>query len=264
MSNTKQLLFAALAALVVFSCSEDSGSDIAEELTITQAEVEQVIEADAFSGIVDDILTDLSINGEAISGRNRPDCYEAIFTETGYTVTFTDCVIEDSEIINGTITVEYASGENSFSFMATFTDFSIGAIEIEGTRSFSIDSNQISEESSSFTVTVTSDMTIVLEDGTVITENGTKLISFLFESNFEGGALTIDGNWTIGINDDTYSVVVDEILEQSFDCDYVGSGILSISKNGLEVIVDFGDGTCDAIATIEYPDGTTEDIALND
>ena len=39
---------------------------------------------------------------------------------------------------------------------------------------------------------------------------------------------------------------------------------MELSKNGLEVNVDFGDGTCDDIALLVYPDGTTEEISLKD
>jgi hypothetical protein len=37
-----------------------------------------------------------------------------------------------------------------------------------------------------------------------------------------------------------------------------------VNKNGLEVTVDFGDGTCDALVTISYPNGATEEVTLED
>ena len=37
---------------------------------------------------------------------------------------------------------------------------------------------------------------------------------------------------------------------------------MSLNKNGLNVTVDFGDGTCDDLATLTYPDGTMEEISL--
>ena len=40
------------------------------------------------------------------------------------------------------------------------------------------------------------------------------------------------------------------------------SGVLEISRNDATVSLDFGDGSCDAIGILTYPDGSTEEIFL--
>ena len=38
--------------------------------------------------------------------------------------------------------------------------------------------------------------------------------------------------------------------------------LMDVSKNGLAMSVDFGDGTCDSEIAVIYPDGYTEQINL--
>lgn len=39
---------------------------------------------------------------------------------------------------------------------------------------------------------------------------------------------------------------------------------MTVAKNGLSISVDFGDDTCDDIATVIYPNGKVEEISLRD
>ena len=59
--------------------------------------------------------------------------------------------------------------------------------------------------------------------------------------------------------DSDYKKVVIEPIVKTEDCDYIVSGILKYYKGGVwTATVDFGDGTCDDIATKETADGTFE------
>ncbi|SDE75067.1 hypothetical protein [Cellulophaga baltica] len=63
-------------------------------------------------------------------------------------------------------------------------------------------------------------------------------------------------------NGDTYRVTVTENLTKLLDCEYFSDGQFTLSKNGIEVIIDLGDGTCDNKANIIYPNGVTEEVTL--
>jgi len=66
--------------------------------------------------------------------------------------------------------------------------------------------------------------------------------------------VVVDGN--------TYAVETLEDLQGSAACEYLTSGSMNVSKNGLTIVVDFGNGDCDDVATIIYPNGATEEISL--
>ena len=45
-------------------------------------------------------------------------------------------------------------------------------------------------------------------------------------------------------------------------CGYIKSGTVKLFKDNSNVIIDYGDGTCDNVATVTT-DGVTEEISLN-
>ena len=78
----------------------------------------------------------------------------------------------------------------------------------------------------------------------------------------ESATISFEGEWVLQIGSDIYAVSVIETLEGNVACNYVTSGIMSITKNGLSVKVNFGDGTCDDKATLIYPYGFEEEFTL--
>jgi len=51
-------------------------------------------------------------------------------------------------------------------------------------------------------------------------------------------------------------------LRGELACRFIVSGVLEISRNEATASLDFGDGSCDAVGMLTYPDGTTEEIFL--
>jgi hypothetical protein len=71
------------------------------------------------------------------------------------------------------------------------------------------------------------------------------------------------GSGTITINDTaTYSKTITKPLLIDRSCDFIVSGTEELNRNGNIVIIDYGDGTCDNIATVTT-NGTTEEIELH-
>jgi hypothetical protein len=193
------------------------------------------------------------------SAKGSNDCYAAEYTDTGFTVVFENCVLNGTDNVNGTLSVTYAAENESATFTANYTGFFVGDIELNGTRGYSFNAN---EGQGSYSFSVTSEMTATLADGSEISENGTKTLEFTFGDTIESSTFAIEGNWTVQADGNTYSVEVKSALEGNFGCGYLSSGTMDVNKNGLEVSVDFGDGSCDDIVTVIYPNGATEDISI--
>ncbi len=253
-----------LTTLLFVACSSDSDeSDIPTDVVVSQDDIIQVLESDELSGIADEIITDVFNNGA--TAKTRPDCYDTVFNNTGYTITFTDCVIDDENTVDGVIEVIYGAEQaDTVTINTTFVDLNVNGIVVNGTRNFVINTNAGGMDSLSFTFDVTSNMTFVLVDGTEVSESGTKTVGFNLNQDLSSGSVTLDGQWTVNWGDDTYTANITDTLEADLECEHFGSGRMDLNKNGLGVTVDFGDGTCDSTATVIYPDGTEQEIDLND
>ena len=254
------LIFLFALGLFVTSCSEDQDNPLNGE-EFTQAELRTILEADEVSASADSVLADLYASGNAQSGRNAPDCYEVTYTETGFTAVFNNCVLNGTDNANGTVTVVYDTEPGTAAFTATYVDFYVGDVKLNGTRSFTIigDSTQ-----NSISFSVTSEMTAEFADGTIISENGSRVFTLTLGDSLETSTYSISGSWELQVDDDVYAVTITSALEGNLSCGYLTTGTMEVSKNGLQVTVDFGDGSCDNIATIIYPNGATEDVTLGD
>ncbi len=248
-------------ALVVFSCSKDDKDPVQQETELSQAEVKTVLEIDDVSSAADNIVRDLFNQGESGNSAKDNVCYQAVYSDTGFSVSFDNCSVEENgEVLNGSLSVVYGKEGESYAYTANFDNLMVGKIGIDGTRSFAFNLAQ----ENSIVFDVVSDMTITMADDEVISEKGSKTFAIVFGEEFGDGMLTLDGNWTVKVDGNTYSVSVPKLLEANFGCDYVGKGLMKLAKNGLEVSVDFGDGSCDAVAELVYPDGSKENISLQE
>lgn len=260
--SVKKFVLLSGLALLVFNCNKDEVKTLVDNQQVSSTEVKTILETDDLSSVADKVVTELFQNGQ--SGKSfRPDeCYVSEFSDTGFTVTFDNCTVDETENITGSLSITYTSGAESTAFTATYTDLSVGDYTINGTRGFTMN---VGSGSQNVSFTIVSDMTIKLKDGSTIEEMGSKTFGFVFDaSNLQNSALTIDGDWTVKANGNTYTINISTPLEITFGCDYAGKGVMQLNKNGLKVDVDLGDGTCDDIATVTYPDGTTEEISLKD
>lgn len=247
------------ALLGLQSCSEDAMPGDGEALTA--AELHTVLSVDEVSGVTDSALADLyaTTTGKMGSAFKMNECYTAEYTDTGFVATFNNCVLNGTDNVNGTVTVTYEMGTETASFTATYVDFYVGTVKLNGTRTFVANTNG---DQNSISFTVTSDMTVEMEDGSVISEAGTRSFSFTFGADLASTTYSISGNWTVMAEGNTYAVETLEALAGNAACGYVTSGSMVVSKNGLAVTVDFGNGDCDDKATLIYPNGATEEITL--
>lgn len=258
--STQRLAVICFISMLVFSCSKDAENPVDLDGSFSKTKVKTVLDIDQVSGVTDQLVNEIFQAGDTAKNLQLPDCYQADYTDTGFKVTFENCSVEGSENLNGTISAVYEIGMNISNVVVTYTNLMVGDIAINGTRTFSFST----ESTESVTFSITSDLVITLGDGAVIKEKGNKVVGIVFDGSFENGAITLDGQWTVEADGDTYVVKITSLLETPFNCEYVAKGIMTLAKNGLQVSVDFGDGTCDDMAALAYPDGTKEDYSLND
>ncbi|TXN35720.1 hypothetical protein FVB32_14195 [Flagellimonas hymeniacidonis] len=257
---TRNISFLFLAFLAFQSCSEDANT-YGNEQELTQVELQTILETDEIAGAADTVLAELFANNTTAgkSTNTSNDCYSTESTQTGFVVTFNNCVLNGTENINGNLTVTYEVGNESAAFTATYVDFYVGSIKVNGTRNYELTS---SLDQNTISFTVTSNMTVVLEDESVISESGTKTFGFTFGENLEGSTFSLSGAWQIQANGNTYAVETTADLVGNLSCEHLTTGIMNVEKNGFSIIVDFGDGTCDNLATITLPNGNTEEVTL--
>ncbi len=261
LKKTTQLLSFLAFTIVFFSCTEDAENT--NSGTMEESEISSVLNAEAVSNTADTIITDLFEENGATQKQasvNKTDCYSITYTDNGYIATYNNCVLNTSDNINGSVEISFEIENESILYTADYSDFYIGEIKINGTKSFVVGVDNM-QSATSFSVS--SDITMVLEDDTVISENGTKMVTLNTGDTEETGTFTVDGDWMLTVNETRYIIGVQNVLEGALACDYLTSGIMTINKNDLEVKVNFGDGSCDAEATIIYPNGITEDFILN-
>lgn len=255
---TSLFTFLSFVLVLLHGCSEDA-NPLGDGQELTQTELKTILETDDVTSAVDNVLAELYSNNAAGKiAQKANDCYTVEYSQSGFVATFNNCELNGTENINGTLTVAYQTEGESIAYTAVYSDFYIGTIKVNGTRTFVLSGDA---EQGTIAFTVTSELSVEMEDESVVTENGTKTFSFTFD-NLQNSIFSISGNWTITADGNTYSVETIDDLQGGLDCEYITSGSMSVAKNGLEVIVDFGDGECDAAATVTYPDGTVENIEL--
>ncbi|MEM9141675.1 MAG: hypothetical protein AAGA86_01725, partial [Bacteroidota bacterium] len=173
----KVYLLLGIAVIFFAACSNDKEDEPLVDQELTQTELRTILEIDDVSGTADTVISELFSNAGATSksAKTEDECYTAQYTDTGFTATFANCVLNGTDNVNGTLVVTYMAGEESNAFTATYTDFYVGSIKLNGTRTYTINSDA---QASSISFAVTTDMTVVMEDGTSLVEKGTKTTGF--------------------------------------------------------------------------------------
>ncbi len=254
-------VLAVAAALFQFqSCSKDAENDFtAIDDPLSASELRTVIQADQWTGAMDEVLLDLFEKHTGPAAKLSDEgCYDITYTDSGFRAVFGNCVLNATDKVNGILEVVYTAGPEAPSFTATFTDFFVGAIQLTGKRTLTVEEAGASD----LRFLVQSEMTVLLEDGTLLAEKGSKSLEVRIGATLEDTTYALSGSWTVSAEGTTYGVSTEEPLSGNLQCRWATSGLLALIKNGLEVRVDFGDGSCDNQVTLIYPNGATQEREL--
>jgi hypothetical protein len=271
--NFKLILAFIAVGLIFSSCSDDDTPMVSG--TVSSDNVKAMVEIDNVSDQINNLLDDYFVSEgiAARSGELAKDS-QACYTKTVVldlqnqvvTLDFGDgCTLNSGDIVKGKIVLVYAIDISAQTYEVNYTykdfyfnDLSItGENKIEGVRE-----NTNGNPQSVLTV----NETITWLSGDYANRKGTKTREFVEgfgTRTYLDNVFLITGNWTDTFNNGTViKGTVVESLKRQMTCNHFVSGKLKLEKNSIYGILDFGDGTCDAVAIFTLSTGTEIEIAL--
>lgn len=275
-----------VVALGLFSCNQENeattsiSAEFSEKsavLTETELQVEAVsTEAEyevEFFANAEETLSKWWKYGKKFGWRNSSkarymkQCPDVTIEEgenDGYPKTITlnygdSTVLRNGKVLSGLIEIEISAARSSkdYTRSVTYTEFGTDSISISGTSTVEVDKvDEMFREFSSV-------LTITLADGNVITRQSDRVWQWIAgmdtEEDQTDDVITISGKSEAQMNGETYKKEITTPLKRIGGCRYIVEGIVKITLSG-EVIctMDYGDGTCDAIAEMTNADGTVD------
>jgi len=269
-----------LATLLFVACEKEETSqndlDIPAGLLVdnevTLEETEEVLDNIVlYSESAFGVTTSTTSKNESPDKRGKSEffreCADITVEETDTITTTTivfngECEDEDGNSISGTITKVKENAEGSRTRTVTFTDVMINGRLVNGTKIYTfVEEN----ENGNPEMTGTVDMSIETDEGTA-TKVGTRTVEVTAGGDtyfWYDDEKTITGTSTFtNAAGESFMVEITTPLVKPAECRYIASGVKEYTRTEGTTIIDFGDGTCDNIATKTLPDGTTEEITL--
>jgi hypothetical protein len=177
----------------------------------------------------------------------------------------TDCADSRHHTISGRIiitisdTLTKAGAEKTIEF----EDLYIDSVKVEYLASYK---NLGTNAENQWVIAKTFEQTIAVDDSTTIVQSGSDTTTWEqgYETTDKGDDVFYKtGSGSININDTlAYSRTITTPLLYDRSCEYILSGVVELYKDSKTIIIDYGDGTCDNLATVTI-DGTTEEINLH-
>jgi hypothetical protein len=269
----KNLIYLSIIGLLFVSCQ--SSDDNIEVLgNLTTEEILNFVLADDISAEVDDVLEDdaqdYNLSGKSADSNTSivAKCGDRTIevTASGKIVTLdfgTGCEGRKGKELAGKIIIEYVRTTTGFSKTVSFENFTVEGNAVEGGKSIAKSTaNANGNPEATFTV----DITITFTTGEVITKKGTKVkekIAGADTRNRGDDVYSISGNWE-SVNKEgvvkNASITIN--LRREYACKYIVSGVIEITKGTAISTLDFGDGTCDNLATLTDSSGVVTEITL--
>ncbi|GGD21658.1 hypothetical protein [Hyunsoonleella pacifica] len=194
-------------------------------------------------------------------------CAGITVVETDMTITTTivfngECTDKEGNSITGTITKEREKTEGSRTRTVTFTDVTINGRVVNGTKQYVFtEENDNGNPEMSGSV----DITIETEDGTV-SKVGNRTVEITAGSDtyswFDDEKTITGASIYTNAEGNTFTVEITTPLVKPAECKYIASGVKEYTRPEGTTVIDYGDGTCDNVATKTAPDGTVTEITL--
>lgn len=267
----------AFSALVLSSCGDEDTLENQELLSEEQTLA--VVESETVEDELDNILDDLfgSIDSE-LSSKNEFEeksqggregvlsCATKTVvitnTEKSITLDFGDgCETPKGDILKGIITMnfKYNHADGELTIVKSFKNFYFNDVLVEGSKTVvKTRSNQDSLPES----VVTFDMKLTWEDGSYVVRTGSKTRTFIegFDTRvYYDNVFSIVGSSITTFSDGTvvYAEITNRLIRK-MNCRFIVSGEKTLVMDGQTYVLDFGDGTCDNLATLTVNGETTE------
>ena len=293
--KTKISALLVIISLALFSCqksevssSSDTSAALLKSATIAttdvavqSASVEATLEADFYAGY-ERILRELAHvkgkKGDLLHGHDLLHYVQGempvVTIDTaaaGYPITITidygtGIETNHGKVISGTvkIAINGAKNTNGSTREITFTNCAIDTIGVNGT---SIE-KFIGDNTTTRKITNNSDVTFTITDGATLIRKGTETSEWLAgvstPEDRDDDKIVITGSITVENTTDkiTYSKTITDGLIKLGDCRNIVDGTVEYSQGAVVfATLDYGDGTCDNVASLTTG-GTTTEVTL--
>ncbi|MCB0472706.1 MAG: hypothetical protein KDC69_02580 [Flavobacteriaceae bacterium] len=270
------LILLMFLGLILGSCSNnDTTGDGLNDLDLKTAQDEAEVDniSDESSAIIEEaFLTEESPETKSSStDRYLPDCVTitAVIEQNTKTVTidFGDgCSLRNGNDLSGKIVIDYERDTEAATktINYTFDNFYFNSKKVEGGGTIL---RELSNGNGNPQSTKTFDVSVTWPDGSMASKKGVRIREWIegFDTWAWGdNVFLITGNWTFTKVDGTVvTAEVTEPLRRELACRFLVSGSMELNRNGNTALIDYGDGTCDDLATVSINGGDPIEIHLS-
>ncbi|NQU87149.1 MAG: hypothetical protein HQ541_15445 [Mariniphaga sp.] len=257
--------------------SEKAAEIVQDEIAVSNAESEVSYEANFYINAERAIVGMAKIgkrwNWKNILRYRIGQCPDVTInsTETGYPKTITldygDGVeLNNGRILSGLITIVISAPHKTdgATKTVTYNNFSVDSISVSGTSEFLFVGNN---ETSRMHIH-TGDLYFTMPDGKIIYREVNKTHEWLFgvdtPEDMTDDVIQITGSVEVSVStgNEYFKEITTPIIKKG-DCRWFVEGVVEISVNGeTKIVIDYGNGDCDASATVTK-DGATNEIDLS-
>lgn len=263
-----------LLSVVFASCNREEDVALDRELVKSSTEIDFTTEFD-FNAVIDvssenNALTDRSAQATSSIApcasvtvdNNEP----GIFPKT-FTINFGSGCTHNGITRSGSVMItltDYVMNSGSMTTIVRGDNYYVNGMKVEGTVTYQ--NTTVSATTPQWNRTITNGK-VTHQDGRVFMHNGTRsvkqtegvntlvLIDNVYEITSGTHTITKVGGTTL-----TLSVV--EPLIKKYSCTNISQGKLGVQGTVLDGVIDYGDNTCDKLATYTHSNGNVYNIVL--
>lgn len=279
MSSCTGLLLA--TSLFIVSCTKNESTDIVDDLTNSEVlsatelnssdEVELISEE--ITTLAEDVYTvdEISFSSKStFTSDYLPDCVTitTVVTDTSIekTIDFGDgCELRNGNVLSGIIFLTYSKDMEAATKMLSISleNFTFNKVVVEGSANIA---RMRTNDNGNPQSVAEANFDAEWPEGETVAYAANRTREWIegYGSGFWGdNVFLISGMATYkGKLGNVFSKNIIDPLRREMACRFIVSGVVEISRNDTKASLDFGDGSCDAIGFLTYPDGTTEEIIL--
>jgi len=269
MKKLSLLLIVFLSITALQSCKKDKKSG-AQDSFITDDEAKAVVDSDVATDNLLDMIDVYGFESSTSRSHQLPSCVTQTITRNGTSVVIVwefdanGCAMPNGDTYRGTITItrDWDITAHTISGSISFDNFYVNGLNIAGSSNFTRELNTNGNPQ----ITHNSDFTFTFPNGDTAARSGVRArewIEGFGTPSRTDDVFLITGNTHIERrNGVILDAVVTNPLRREEPCRFFVSGTIEITKDNQTAVLDFGNGTCDAEATLTMPDGTVRIIHL--
>ncbi len=269
--KSKILILSSLFAINLWFTSCEKNEQIQEETIaeVAQVNTEMDIISDDISEIVENEVT-AQVQSKMANAQNDnfqswlPSCATITVVASGNTITRTvdfgtvGCTLPNGNVLKGKIITSFTHipQQTTHVISYTFDNFYHNNKKITGNRTVTrtILANGHPQ------ATIDLNMSVTYPNGNIYTRVGQRVREFIEGYNtipWIDNVYKITGSWSTTFPSGAVrQTTILEPLRIRLNCNYIVKGSMQIVYNSNTLLIDFGDGTCDAVATGTYNGGT--------